>query len=153
MGAYTRVDVLFQAYLWPSSSMATMGAPQNPGNPYATARRSKMASALLADRTSPPVSVRSLGPALNSVWYQKWLVHLASPSESGGAIVRQILTGLWQHAAWATSTITSSIPSAVQASFDKFGDYFLAMAYPKALLPIRPIRPATALSPVRASPS
>ena len=34
LGAFTHVDVLFQAYLSLSWCSARMGAPLNPGNPY-----------------------------------------------------------------------------------------------------------------------
>ena len=57
-----------------------------------------MASAPSADRTLPPASARSRALALNSVWYQKWWIHLRHRPESGGGIVRQILTGFWEYA-------------------------------------------------------
>ncbi len=68
--------------------------------------------------------------ALNSVWYQKWAVHLRHRPESGGAIVRQMLTGqgktLQGH---VNDNVLNS--QAVQSSFNKYGDYFLSQAFPE----------------------
>ena len=129
MGAYTRVDVLFQAYFVAFLAMATMGVPKNPGNPYnGSTKQNGFGTFGGPDFAASVCSVAR--PALNSVWYQKWLLHLRHRPESGGAIVRQILQGfgntLMGH---VNDNVLNS--HAVQASFDKFGDYFLAMAYPE----------------------
>lgn len=38
LAAYTHVDVLFQAYFTALLVLGTIGAPVNPGNPYATSK-------------------------------------------------------------------------------------------------------------------
>jgi len=129
LGAYTRVDVLFQAYFVAFLVMATMGVPKNPGNPYNSSTTQNGFGTFGGPDFAASICAVAR-PALNSVWYQKWVIHLRHRPESGGAIVRQILQGfgntLMGH---VNNNVLNS--QAVQASFDKFGDYFLAMAYPE----------------------
>jgi hypothetical protein len=129
MGAFTRVDVLFQAYFVAFLVCATMGVPRNPGNPYvASTKQNGFGTFGGPDFAATICAVAR--PSLNSVWHQKWLLHLRHRPESGGAIVRQILTGkghtLMGH---VNDNVLNS--QAVRQSFNKFGDYFLAMAYPE----------------------
>jgi hypothetical protein len=129
MGAFTRVDVLFQAYFVAFLVLNTIGAPRNPGNPYVGSRTQNGFGTFGGPDYAASLTAVAR-PALNSVWYQKWILHLRHRPESGGAIVRQILTGngntLMGH---VNDNVLNS--QAVQSSFDKFGDYFLAMAYPE----------------------
>jgi len=129
LGAYTRVDVLFQAYFVAFMVLSTIGTPRNPGNPYInSAKQNGFGTFGGPDFAATLTAVAR--PALNNVWYQKWLVHLRHRPESGGAIVRQMLTGkgntLMGH---VNANVLNS--QAVQSSFEKFGDYFLCMAYPE----------------------
>ena len=68
--------------------------------------------------------------ALNSVWYQKWAIHLRHRPESGGAIVRQMLTG---HGGTLQGHVNNNVlnSQAVQSSFNRYGDYFLSQAFPE----------------------
>jgi hypothetical protein len=129
LGAYTRVDVLFQAYFVAFMVLNTIGAPRNPGNPYVNSTKQNGFGTFGGPDFAASITAVAR-PALNNVWYQKWLVHLRHRPESGGAIVRQILTGngntLMGH---VNDNVLNS--QAVQSSFDKFGDYFLCMAYPE----------------------
>jgi hypothetical protein len=70
------------------------------------------------------------GFALNCVWYHKWFVHLRHRPESGGAIVRQILTG---HGGTLAGRVNDNVlnSTAVQRSFNRYGDYFLSQAFPE----------------------
>ena len=68
--------------------------------------------------------------ALNSVWYQKWWIHLRHRPESGGAILRQILQG-FGNTLDATIHPVALNSQAVATSFSKFGDYFLCQAFPE----------------------
>ena len=128
-GAFTRVDVLFQAYFVAFLVLATMGAPRNPGSPYVGSHTQNGFGTFGGPDFAASLTAVAR-PSLNSVWYQKWIVHLRHRPESGGAIVRQILTGnghtLMGH---VNDNVLNS--QAVQSSFNKFGDYFLAMAYPE----------------------
>ena len=106
-----------------------MGVPRNPGNPYVGSTKQNGFGTFGGPDFAATVCAVAR-PSLNSVWYQKWLLHLRHRPESGGAIVRQILTGnghtLMGH---VNDNVLNS--QAVQESFNKFGDYFLAMAYPE----------------------
>jgi hypothetical protein len=70
------------------------------------------------------------GFALNNVWYQKWYVHLRQRPESGGAIVRQFLTG---HGGTLNGRPNNNVLNslAVQRSLNRYGDYFLSQAFPE----------------------
>lgn len=92
MGAFTRVDVLFQAYFVAFLVLDTIGAPRNPGHPY-IGSRTQNGFGTFGGPDYAATTTAVARPALNSVWYQKWLLHLRHRPESGGAIVRQILTG------------------------------------------------------------
>ena len=129
LGAFTRVDVLFQAYFVAFLCCSTLGIPRNPGDPYVSSTKQNGFGTFGGPDVAATLCAVAR-PALNSVWYQKWLLHLRHRPESGGAIVRQILTGngntLQGH---VNDNVLNS--QAVQESFKKFGDYFLAMAYPE----------------------
>jgi len=129
LGAYTHLDVLFQAYFVAFLVLNTIGAPRNPGNPYVNSTKQNGFGTFGGpDVAATLTAVARL--ALNSVWYQKWWIHLRHRPESGGAIVRQILTGngrtLQGH---VNNNVLNS--QAVQSSFDKYGDYFLSQAFPE----------------------
>jgi hypothetical protein len=129
LGTFTRQDVLFQAYFVASLVLSTIHAPANPGNPYASSTKQNGFGTFGGpDVVSTLAAFARL--ALNSVWYQKWWIHLRHRPESGGAIVRQILTG-------AGGTLQGHVNNnvlnsqAVQTSFSRYGDYFLSQAFPE----------------------
>jgi hypothetical protein len=129
LGAYTHLDVLFQAYFVAFLVLNTIGAPRNPGNPYVgSTKQNGFGTFGGPDVAASLTAVARL--ALNSVWYQKWAIHLRHRPESGGAIVRQILRGfgntLQGH---VNDNVLNS--QAVQSSFNKYGDYFLSQAFPE----------------------
>ncbi len=129
MNSFTHVDVLFQTFFTAYLVLGTMGIPINPGNPYASAvKQNGFGTFGGPDFAATLATVARL--ALNSVWYQKWWVHLRHRPESGGAIVRQILQGfggtLQGH---PHGNVLNS--QAVQKSFNKYGDYFLSQAFPE----------------------
>ena len=127
--SFTHVDVLFQAYFVASLVLGSMGAPLNPGNPYVgSTKQNGFGTFGGPDIASTLAAAARL--ALNSVWYQKWSVHLRHRPESGGGIARQILTG-------AGNTLDVRLHDnvlnsrAVQRSFDHYGDYFLSQSFPE----------------------
>ncbi len=117
MGAYTRVDVLFQAYFVAFLALSTMRVPRNPGNPY-VGSRTQNGFGTFGGPDFAATTTAVARPALNSVWYQKWLVHLRHRPESGGAIVRQILRG---HGHTLMGRVNDNVlnSQAVQSSFNK----------------------------------
>ena len=127
--AYTHADVLFQAYFTAFLVLASIGAPANPGNPYVGSTKQNGFGTFGGPDMAATITAVARH-ALNSVWYQKWWIHLRHRPESGGAIVRQILQGfgntLQGH---VNDNVLNS--QAVQASFNKYGDYFLSQPFPE----------------------
>ena len=129
LGTFTRQDVLFQAYFVAFLVMSSLHVPSNPGNPYNASTKQNGFGTF-----GGPDIAATLGAvarhALNSVWYQKWWIHLRHRPESGGAIVRQIMTGngntLQGH---VNDNVLNS--QAVQVSANKNGDYFLSQSFPE----------------------
>ena len=129
MGAFTHVDVLYQAYFTAYLVLNTLGVPLNPGNPYIGSKTQNgfgtfgqpHFAALLAE-----VATR----ALNAVWYQKWFVHLRHRPESGGGIAHLISTG---QGGTIEGKLNNNVMNskALQASASKYGSYFLSQAFPE----------------------
>jgi hypothetical protein len=129
LGAYTHVDVLYQAYFTAYLVLNTIHCPLNPGNPYIGSRTQNGFGTFGQPDFAATVTALA-GFALNCVWYQKWYVHLRHRPESGGAIVRQILTG---HGRTLEGHVNNNVlnSQAVQQSFNRYGDYFLSQAFPE----------------------
>ena len=129
LGAYTRVDVLYQAYFTAYMVLGTIGAPVNPGNPYVGSRTQNGFGTFGGPDFASAITAVA-GLAINNVWYQKWFVHLRHRPESGGAIVRQILTG---HGGTLDGHVNDNVLNslAVQSSLNRYGDYFLSQAFPE----------------------
>jgi len=123
--AFTHVDVLFQAYFVAFLMLSTLGAARNPGNPYVGAQKQNGFGTF-----GGPDVAATPRLALNSVWYQKWWIHLRHRPESGGAIVRQILSGF---GGTLNGQVNDNVlnSQAVQSSFNQYGDYFLAQSFPE----------------------
>ena len=129
LGAYTHLDVLYQAYFTAYLVLNTLGIPLNPGNPYIGSRTQNGFGTFGQPDIAAAVAAIASN-ALKSVWYQKWNIHLRHRPESGGAIVRQILTG---HGRTLQGRVADNVLNsiAVQRSFSKYGDYFLSQAFPE----------------------
>jgi hypothetical protein len=129
LGAYTHVDVLYQAYFTAYLVLNTLGVPPNPANPYLNSRTQNGFGTFGQPDFAATVAAIA-GFALNCVWYHKWYVHLRHRPESGGAIVRQILTG---HGGTLNGRVNDNVlnSTAVQRSFSRYGDYFLSQAFPE----------------------
>jgi len=129
LGAYTHVDVLYQAYFTAYLVLNTLGVPLNPGNPYVNSSTQNGFGTFGQPDFAAMVAAIA-GFALNCVWYQKWYVHLRQRPESGGAIARQILTG---HGRTLDGRVNDNVLNslAVQRSLNRYGDYFLSQAFPE----------------------
>ena len=121
--------MLFQAYFTAYLVLGTLGAPVNPGNPYVgSTKQNGFGTFGGPDFAATLTAAARL--ALNSVWYQKWWIHLRHRPESGGGIARQILSGFGNTIdVHLNSNVLNS--QAVQASFAKYNDYFLSQAFPE----------------------
>jgi hypothetical protein len=129
LAAFTHVDELYQAYLVAYLVLNTLGIGANPTSPYTHFKNQQPFGTF-----GGPDIVATLGAvaraALNSVWYQKWIVHLRHRPESGGGIVELIKTG-------KGSTIDAKVDplvlnsTALQQSHQKYGSYLLSQAFPE----------------------
>lgn len=129
LAALTHVDVLYQEYFTAFLVLNTLGVPLNPGNPYINSKTQNGFSTFGA-----PDMAACLGEvaarALDRVWYQKWLIHLRHRPESGGGLVQLIQTGQGNAIdAKLNGNVLNS--KAVHASFNQFGSYLLAQAFPE----------------------
>ena len=129
LGAYTHLDVLYQAYFTAYMVLGTIGAPVNPGNPYVGSRTQNGFGTFGGPDFAAAITAVA-GLAVNNVWYQKWYIHLRHRPESGGPIVRQILAG---HGGTLDGRVNDNVLNslAVQRSFNRYGDYFLSQAFPE----------------------
>ncbi len=126
---FTRLDVLFQAYFVAGLVLSGIQAPANPGSPYVGATKQNGFGTFGGpDLTATLCAVAR--HALNSCWYQKWWIHLRHRPESGGAIVRQILRG-FGHTLDGHVHANVLNSKAVQASFNKYDDFFLSQSFPE----------------------
>jgi hypothetical protein len=129
VAAYTHLDVLYQAYFTAYMVLGTIGAPVNPGNPYVGSRTQNGFGTFGGPDFAAAITAVA-GLAVNNVWYQKWYIHLRHRPESGGAILRQIMTG---NGGTLDATLNENVLNslAVQSSFNTYGDYFLSQAFPE----------------------
>jgi hypothetical protein len=129
LSTFTHLDMLYQAYFTAYLVLNTLGVPLNSGNPYASSNTQNAFGTFGQPDFAATVAAIA-GFALNCVWYHKWYVHLRQRPESGGAIVRQILTG---HGGTLDGRVNDNVLNsmAVQRSFTRYGDYFLSQAFPE----------------------
>ena len=82
--AYTQVDEIYQAYLIAYLVCSTLEVARNPTSPYQTIYKNKEQA--FGTFGGPDITA-TLGAvakaALNTVWYQKWAVHLRADRRFG----------------------------------------------------------------------
>lgn len=137
LAAFTHVDVLFQQYF--TALLVLLGtAPLNPGNPYVNSKVENGFGTFGA-----PDFAATLGEvatkALNTVWYQKWFVHLRPRPEAIGGIVHLIQTG---QGSLTNVTLSPTILNSqgLQQSYNKYGTWLLSQAFPEGS-PVHPAYP------------
>jgi hypothetical protein len=138
LAAFTRVDVLYQAYFVAFFVLAGIGAPLNPGNPYFHSTVENGFGSF-----GGPDFAGMFGElatkALNAAWWQKWFVHLRPRPEATGGIVQLVKTGQGQFTDVTLSkTILNS--NGLQQSFNKYGSWLLPLAFPEGS-PVHPAYP------------
>jgi hypothetical protein len=133
LGQYVHVDALYQAYLTACLILLGLGAPFDPGNPYATTTKQDAFGTWGGPHILSLVTEVATR-ALKAVWYQKWFVHRRLRPEAFGGLVHNVLTG-----AAADPIDVEILDSAVMPSvFRKYGSYLLPQAYPEG----SPLHPA-----------
>jgi hypothetical protein len=87
LAAYTRVDVLFQAYFTAFMTIAGLGAAPNPGNPYIGSQTQK-SFGTLGGPDAAGTMCEMATRALKAAWYHKWIKDLRMRPEAYGALVQ-----------------------------------------------------------------
>jgi hypothetical protein len=129
LGAWTHLDVLFQAYFTAFLVMSSVGVPLNPGNPYVTSRTQNGFDTLGAPDIAATVC-EVAARVLDTAWYQKWFVHLRPRPESSGGIAYLTKTGqLGNLQARLNDNFLNS--KALHASYDANNSWFLSQSFPE----------------------
>ena len=131
LAAYTRVDVLFQAYFVATLMLAGINAPPNPGNPYIGSKTDKAFGTL-----GGPDAVGTLAQmatcALKAAWFHKWMKDLRLRPEEYGALVHANLTKSTPVPQAATALHSDVLQSAVLSVIHStHGSYLLPQAFPE----------------------
>ncbi len=131
LASYTHVDELYQAYLIAYLVLKTLNVPANPGSPY-----TKYKNQVAFGTFGGPDIASTLGEvartAINTVWWQKWIVHLRHRPESGGGLVELLKTGapnLPEAAKHLDPIILNS--QALAESQKKYKSFLLSQAFPE----------------------
>jgi hypothetical protein len=129
LAAFTHVDVLYEAYFNALLVLMGIGAPVNPGNPYANSRVENGFGTF-----GGPDFASTLGDiaakALDVVWYQKWFVHLRPRPEAFGGNIQLVKTGQGAESNVKPSNVVLN-SQALQQSFNKYGSWLLSLAFPE----------------------
>jgi hypothetical protein len=136
--AYTRVDVLYQAYFVAFLLLDQLEAPLNPGNPYG-----RVGGPIPLSNTQKPFGTLG-GPdaagtlaematrALKASWCRKWIVDLRLRPEEYGGLVEARRTNSTPKPLAAAELHNDVLSSAVLPRiFTKHGSHFLPQAYPE----------------------
>jgi len=138
LAAFTRVDVLYQAYFVAFLVLAGIDAPLNPGNPYVHST-TENGFGSFGGPDFAGVFGEIATKALNAVWWQKWFVHLRPRPEAAGGLVHLVKTGQGQFTdARLSNTILNSV--GLQQSLNKYGTWLLPLAFPEGS-PVHPAYP------------
>ena len=128
LAAYTRVDVLYQAYFVALLVLMSTGAPVNPGNPYIGSTNQNGFSTFGGPDFASMVEVAD--KALCAVWYQKWNVHLRPRPEALAGQVQLVMSGQGQFTDVKPSKVVLNSVG-LQQTFSKYGSWLLSQAFPE----------------------
>jgi hypothetical protein len=140
LAAYTRVDVLYQAYFVAFLVLAGIGAPANPGNPY-IGSRTEHGFGTLGGPDAAGTLAEMATRALKAAWFHKWIVNLRQRPEEVGALVHANLTHqnpMPQAAAALHHDLLNS--AALPLIQSQYGTYLLPQAFPEGA-PTHPCYP------------
>src|SRR5467141_1903419 len=131
LAAYTRADVLYQAYFVAFLLLAQMGTPLNPGNPYIGSRTEK-AFATLGGPDAASMLAEVATRALKAVWFYKWIVNLRMRPEEYGALVQARLTNITPAPKASSALHLDVLYSAVlPIILSTYGSFLLPQAFPE----------------------
>lgn len=136
--AYTRVDVLFQAYFVAFLVLAELEAPLNPGNPYGRTggpiqpSKTQKAFGTLGGPDAAGTLAEMATRALKASWCRKWIVDLRLRPEEYGALVEARRINSTPKPQAAAELHNDVLNSAVLPKIlTKHQSHFLPLAYPE----------------------
>ena len=131
LAAYTRIDVLYQAYFvaYLVLNNKSLMVPPNKGNPYKNSTTQNGFNTFGGPDFAATVAAVA-SEALKAVWFQKWYVHLRHRPESGGGIVHLIKTG---QGAKIKGHVNANVldSQALKSSYANSNSYLLPQAFPE----------------------
>ena len=138
LAAFTHVDVLYQAYFAAFLVLSGIGAPLNPGNPY-NGSKTENGFGTFGGPDFAGILGEVATKALNSVWYQKWFVHLRPRPEAIGGLVHLVKAGQGDKTDVQPSNVVLNSVG-LRQSFNKYGTWLLSQAFPEGS-PMHPAYP------------
>jgi hypothetical protein len=136
--AYTRVDVLYQAYFVAFLVLAGIGARTTAGNPYGRPggpiplSNTQKAFGTLGGPDAAGTLAEMATRALKASWHRKWIVDLRLRPEEYGALVEARRTGSSPVPGASTELHSDVLTSAVLPQIlAQFGTHLLPQAYPE----------------------
>ncbi len=135
LAAYTRVDVLYQAYFTAFLVLAGIGAPPNPGNPY-IGSQTEHGFGTLGGPDAAGTLTEMATRALKAAWFHKWVVNLRMRPEEYGALVHANLTHS-QPFPQAAGALHADVlhSAALPMVYSLYGTYLLPQAFPEGAPP------------------
>jgi hypothetical protein len=131
LAAYTRVDVLYQAYFVAALVLGAIKAPSNPGNPYNGSKTEKGFGTMGGPDTVGTIPEMATC-ALKAAWFHKWVKDLRMRPEEYGALVHANLTKSMPAPQAAAALHPDVLNSAVvQMVHSTYGTYLLPQAFPE----------------------
>jgi len=131
LSAYTRVDVLYQAYFTAFLVLAGLGAPPNPSNPYIGSQTEK-AFGTLGGPDAAGTLAEMATRALKGAWFHKWIKDLRMRPEEYGALVQARLTHTTPVPQAAGALHPDVLNSVVLPRIlSTYGTYLLPQAFPE----------------------
>jgi hypothetical protein len=129
--AYTRVDVLYQAYFVAFLVLAGINAPPNPGNPYVGSNTQK-AFGTLGGPDAAGTLAEMATRALKASWTRKWITDLRLRPEEYGALVEARRIGSTPVPQASRALHSDVLTSAVlPIILSNYGTHLLPQAYPE----------------------
>lgn len=131
LAAYTRVDVLFQAYFTAFLILAGLGAAPNPGSPYIGSLTQKPFGTLGGPDAAGTLCEMATR-ALKAAWFHKWIKDMRLRPEEYGALVHARKTNaspMPQAAAALHPDVLNS--AALPLVFAQNGTYLLPQPFPE----------------------
>jgi hypothetical protein len=129
--AYTRVDVLYQAYFVAFLVLAELGAPPNPNSPYNGSNTQKPFGTLGGPDAAGTLAEMATR-ALKASWCRKWVTDLRLRPEEYGALVEARRINSTPKPQASNELHNDVLSSAVLPRIlTKHGTHFLPQAYPE----------------------